>query len=157
MALYDETDIVTTIRARELADGMMRELEATLTRPIAVPVQPAITIEPEELLPPPPSLPPSNIFETSWSTTMPIAGAPALLRRSDTTWRTKKPKPKAKSRLHWAVFAMTIAIGLGLWQDPGARANAKRQLQAETHRVIQKVASTRAVVSARKVVSARII
>lgn len=148
MALYDETDVATLVRSRELADGMMRELSATMPR--AVPITPPPpALEPEELLPPPPSLPPSNIYEQSWSTTLPIAAAPAVLKRSATTMKKPLERRKARSHLHWAVLAMSVAIAVGLWRDPIARGNAKRQITSETHRVAKSVSATAKRVSAR--------
>lgn len=168
MALYDETDIATLVRSRELADKIVRELEATKSVRIpyvATPVPPAPpAIDPEELLPPPPSLPPSNIYETTWSATMPIAAAPALLKKpaQTTVRKPRRRKRKARSHLHWAVLAMCVAIGIGLWRDPLARANAKRAFTAESHRVV-KAASAKAsalkasAASTAKRVSARVI
>jgi hypothetical protein len=160
-ATYDEVE--TLVQSRRLADQIVRELEATtLSRPkpyVPTPMPPAI--EPDELLPPPPSLPPSNIYDAQWSTTLPIAGAPALLRK--TTVKRRKPKrQKAQSHLHWAVLAMAVAIACGLWRDPTARVNAKRQLTTETHR-LAKTASVKlgtakaAALAQAKRVSARII
>lgn len=149
MPLYDEKDVATLVRSRELADGILKELEATMPRfqPYAPPPPAAPTLDPEELLPPPPSLPPSNIFETSWSTTMPIAGAPAMLKKP--TVKIRRKKRPAHSHLHWAALAMCVAIGIGLWRDPVARVNAKRQLTSETHRVVKTVSVTAKRVSAR--------
>jgi len=159
MAAFDEVE--TLVQSRRLADAICKELEQTLTRPIdfshapTLPAAPAI--EPEELLPPPPSLPPSNIYETSWSTTMPVAAAPALLKRppAPTTLKRRK-KRKMRSHLHWAVLAMCVAIAVGLWRDPHARANAKRGFFAEKQRVVQIVKTTKTRATAR-IVSARII
>ena len=157
-ATYDE--IETLVQSRRLADQIVRELEATtLSRPmpyIPTPVPPAL--EPEFVLPPP-SYPPSNIYE-SWSATLPIAGAPAMLRK--TTVRRPKRKQKARSHLHWAVLAMTIAIACGLWRDPTARTNAKRQLTTETHRIAKNAAAKlgtakSAALAKAKRVSARVI
>lgn len=157
-ATYDE--IETLVQSRRLADQIVRELEATtLSRPmpyIPTPVPPP-ALEPEYVLPPP-SYPPSNIYE-SWSATLPIAGAPAMLRK--TTGRRPKRKRKARSHLHWAVLAMAIVIACGLWRDPTARTNARRQLTTETQRVA-KTASAKlgtaksAAIAKAKRVSARI-
>ena len=123
-ATYDE--IETLVQSRRLADQIVRELESTtLSRPmpyIPTPVPPAL--EPEYLLPPP-SLPPSNFYEMAWRP----SEAPTLRRK------TNRKKRKARSHLHWAVLAMAIAIACGLWRDPTARTNAKRQLTTETQRM----------------------
>jgi len=173
--------------ARELETTMSRPMPH-----VGGSSEPPPELEPEELLPPPPSLPPSNIYEQwasgsypsyppsgpysspmayastmpyasgPWSATLPIAGAPALLRKTDPSRRKKAQRRKAKSRLHWAVLAMAIAIALGLWRDPHARTNAKRQLTSETHRVVKvvsaKAASAKAAATmTAKRVSARVI
>ena len=159
-ATYDE--IETLVQSRRLADQIVRELEATtLSRPmpyIPTPVPPPL--EPEFVLPPP-SYPPSNIYE-SWSATLPIAGAPAMLRKTTATRPKRTRKRKARTHLHWAVLAMSVAIACGLWRDPIARTNAKRQLTTETQH-IAKTASTKlgtatsAALAKAKRVSARII
>lgn len=162
MALYDETDIATLVRSRELADQIVRELEATKSVRIPyVPTPAPPPLEPDELLPPPPSLPPSNIFETSWSTTMPVAGAPAVLKKPAKTVSNRR-KRKPRSHLHWAVLAMCVAIGIGLWRDPNARANAKRAFTTESQRVLKTVSAKASALKAgaastAKRVSARII
>jgi hypothetical protein len=160
-ATYDEVE--TLVQSRKLADQIVRELEATQSRPMPyVSSAPPPALDPEELLPPPPSLPPSNIFEASWSATMPIAGAPAVLRRTTVKRSKRTQRRKARSHLHWAVLAMTVAIAVGLWRDPAARVNAKRQLTTETHRVVKsagaKIGAAKSAVAAKaKRVSARII
>lgn len=133
-ATYDE--IETLVQSRRLADQIVRELEATtLSRPMPyVPTPfPPPALEPEYVLPPP-SLPPSNLYETAWSTRP--SEAPTMRRKK------KRRKRKARSHLHWAVLAMTIAIACGLWRDPTARTNARRQLTTETQRMT-KSASTK--------------
>jgi hypothetical protein len=161
-ATYD--DVETLVQSRRLADQIVRELEATQSRPMpflaAAPPPPFL--EPEELLPPP-SLPPSNIFEQSWSTTTPFAAAPAFLRRPEGASRKRrKSARKSRSHLHWAVLAMCVAIAVGLWRDPTARVNAQRQLTTETHRVVKAAsaklgAAKSAAAAEAKRVSARII
>jgi hypothetical protein len=151
-ATYDEAE--TLVQSRKLADKIVRELEETMSRPVPY-VPPPPALEPEELLPPPPSIP-SGVIPASWSTTLPIAGAPALLKKpAITTVRKRQRKRKARSHLHWAVLAMCLAIGLGLWRDPSARANAKKGFFAETHRVVKVVGTHARTVSSR--VSARVI
>jgi hypothetical protein len=138
-ASYD--DVETLVQSRRLADQIVRDLEETVLRPIPYIPQsdPPPPLEPEELLPAP-SLPPSNIYETAWSQS-----------RKATV---KRPVPrrkarKARSHLHWAVLAMAAGIAVGLWRDPAARTNARRQLGAETQRVVKSASA--------KLVSARII
>ena len=161
-ATYDEVE--TLVQSRRLADEIYRELEATQPRwmPHASsppPLPP--TIEPDEFVPPP-SLPPSNIYDSAWSTTLPVAGAPALLRKphahAHAHARRSKRKRKVRTHLHWAVLAMAVAITLGLWRDHVARANAKRAFVAESQRVMKVVKVTAVSAQARaRVVSARII
>lgn len=152
-ATYD--DVQTLVQSRKLADQIVRELEATtLSRPIPyipTPMPPAL--EPEELLPPPPSLPPSNIYEAAWS------------KKTTPKRRMRARRRNARSHLHWAVLAMAVAIAAGLWRDPTARVNAKRQLTTETRRaaklaksVSTKLGAAKSAAAAKaKRVSARII
>jgi hypothetical protein len=146
-ATYDEVE--TLVQSRKLADKITRELEETMSRPIPY-VPPPPALDPEELLPPPPSIP-SAVMQASWSTTLPIAGAPALLKKPAMTMPSKRRKKrrKARSHLHWAVLAMCLAIGIGLWRDPAARARAKKGFFAETHRVVKVVSTHTRAVSAR--------
>ena len=94
--------------------------------------------------------------------TLPIAGAPAMLRKTTATRPKRTRKRKARSHLHWAVLAMAIAIACGLWRDPVARTNAKRQLTTETQHIAKTASAklgtaTSAALAKAKRVSARII
>jgi hypothetical protein len=55
--------------------------------------------------------------------------------------KRRKHRRKGRSHLHWAVLAIGAAIAVGLWRDPIARMNAKRQLMAESNRIVTLVSA----------------
>jgi hypothetical protein len=127
-----ESEADTLVRSRNMiADAIMRELSK------APPPRLSLSL-------PLPS-PPPNVFLMP-----PVAGDPpspwARSQKQVPTVVVPKRKVKVAARraahrtkLHWAVLAMAVAIGVALWLDPPARANANAQLRGATHHLLAKL------------------
>lgn len=132
---YDD-EAETLVRSKDMADSILRELAIRLPPPGPAP-EPACDVV---VLPPPPRAPSPAL--PPWPSTAPKAAPKPPMKTVLSKQKLHEQRVRRRAngtKLHWAVFAMTAAIAVGLWLDPVARVRVFTQARATTAHVLAKI------------------